>query len=490
MIKVHQPETDQEELIKAASRVIHLVDGTQTIKSAASSAFSEELIRNNMPDDDHFLLHVIAMGDGEMYGQNRNGDWFGKEANQKYHPTFVKRGHFFREHNNRDPKFKIGDIKAAAHNGDMHRVELILHGHKELAEEEYELAKQGKALSFSMACTVPGDRCNVCNNFATKSANYCDHLKHHMNQYIEGSKKFAYAINDDPSFFDMSRVGKPADRIAHYLDYKFGGDEMAKAANVNSWLFSDELAEAYGVVPMEEYGFADNKQKQAILEKMAEAEQFIEDVLLGRDVPQNTKYAFVKHAAPNLFSPEELTDEQLDAIRSVNPGTLFNKLAHKGVMLPFKSFVAYITGQKMAQVLASPTTKKACSLLGGSMRGLLQSALPADMASMFDASSDFMAGSDLGGTDKVQDFMDKAVDKFGIPQGSKDMGRVIHISISTSPAVAKLASNEALDDNMASVYANAYAMYKVSFAQDMAQYNTDFAVDDASTLLLTCRDTI
>ena len=101
------------------------------------------------------------MGDGETYGQNRNGDYWPKEANSKYHDTFVKKGHFFREHNNRDPKEAIGIVKASAHNSDMSRIELVIHGDKKKAEEEYELAKEGKALSFSMSARVPYDICNA-----------------------------------------------------------------------------------------------------------------------------------------------------------------------------------------------------------------------------------------------------------------------------------------------------------------------------------------
>ncbi|NDG53642.1 MAG: hypothetical protein EBY39_11565, partial [Flavobacteriia bacterium] len=88
MIKVHHPEFDQEELVKAAGRVVNLIEGNSHIKEASSSAISRELIENNMPDKDHFMVHLIAMGDGEAYGPNRNGDWWPKKANQTYHDTF------------------------------------------------------------------------------------------------------------------------------------------------------------------------------------------------------------------------------------------------------------------------------------------------------------------------------------------------------------------------------------------------------------------
>ena len=73
MIKVHHPEIDQEELLKAAGRVVTLVENNSHVKEASSSSVTESLLRENMPDKDHFMVHLIAMGDGETYGQNRNG---------------------------------------------------------------------------------------------------------------------------------------------------------------------------------------------------------------------------------------------------------------------------------------------------------------------------------------------------------------------------------------------------------------------------------
>lgn len=485
MIKVHHPETDQEALIKVA-RIVNLIDGASTIKEAASSVVSEKLIRDNLPDDRHFGVHLIGLGDGEDYGQNRNGDFFPKRANRDYHHTFVTQGHFFREHENRDPKKAIGIVKASAHNTPMSRVEILLHGSKDKAEEEYELAKAGKALSFSMSCRVPNDRCNACGHVATKSANYCTHLKHHMNDYIPDLQKFAYAINDKPTFFDISRVKNPADRIAHYLEYQFGPD-MAKAAS-NRFLFSDQLASAEGVsLPL--IGFED-PDKQRILEKLAACEQYIEDVRNGVDVPHDGRYHFVKHAAANIFSKEELSQQDLDDIRSVEPGTLFRKLADARVLLPFRSFVAYATGRTMDDVLSCPTVEKAAACLGDSMRNLMAIPVPGGLANLLTASSPFMAGADLNGGDKVQRFMDHASEKFQHPTEAPSLGKIIRISITAGPVATKQASSVEPDITMAGTLAQTYAMYKVAFAQGMSELHSDFAVDDNSALLLTVRGTI
>jgi hypothetical protein len=485
MIKVHHPEIDQEELLKAAGKVVTFVETEKHVKEASSSAFSDELIRNNMPDNDHFMVHLIAMGDGENYGPNRNGDFWPKEANEKYHDTFVKKGHFFREHDNRSADKAIGIVKASAYNPDMNRIELIIHGDKEKAEEEYELAKAAKSLSFSMSARVPYDICNVCDNRATKSASYCDHLKDKMNQYIPEFQKFAYAINDKPTFFDISRVVNPADRIAHYLEYGFA-DDMKKAASVRPpFMFSDELARAEGVVIPDCFGFND-PAKQKILEKLASEESYINDVVKGSDIAQDEKYNFVKYAAENIYSREELTDDELDTMRSMEPGNLFRKLARRKVVLPFKSFASYITGKSMNATQEDPVVKNACSCMPGVFRDLMSSAIPPDVSNLFNAGG---SGLDLdcgGSTDKVQQLMDSVSQKFGEPGGKPGVAKIT-ISIMSKPKVRmmKLASLSDDDNAMAKTLAQAYGIYKVAYLKDSRQLDGNYLVDDNSTLILT-----
>lgn len=155
MNKIHY-QTDQEDLLRLCDgQMFTLYD--DNIKSAASDTFTKDMLSEYAPDKDHFMLHVVAMGDQETYGPNKNGDGFPKEALEKYHPTFISDGCFFREHRNRCQETQgIGSIKASAFNPKMHRVELIVHGNKEKAAKEYEMAKSGKALSFSMSCFPAG----------------------------------------------------------------------------------------------------------------------------------------------------------------------------------------------------------------------------------------------------------------------------------------------------------------------------------------------
>lgn len=108
------------------------------------------------PDDRHVGIHVVALGDAEHYQFNRNGDGFPKEACVKYHDTFVKNGHVFRHHVNKDPEKSIGIVKASAYNEPMGRIELFIHADKDKAAPELERLEKEGEIPFSMACTRAG----------------------------------------------------------------------------------------------------------------------------------------------------------------------------------------------------------------------------------------------------------------------------------------------------------------------------------------------
>ena len=101
-------------------------------------------------------IHLVALGDSEAYPMNRNGDLFTKKACETYYPTFVKYGHVFEHHRNKDPKKSIGQIKAAAYNPDMHRIELYIWADNEKAHDHLERLEKTGEVSFSMACFRKG----------------------------------------------------------------------------------------------------------------------------------------------------------------------------------------------------------------------------------------------------------------------------------------------------------------------------------------------
>ena len=331
-------------------------DSNQMAKSASSSAFSKEMMEKHLPDDKHFAVHYIALGAHEHYGPNRNGDAWPEaglehdKGNYGTH-TFVKNGHFFREHRNRDPKQKIGDIKAAAYNKAMHRSEVIVWGDKRKAEKEYEEAKAGKPLDMSMSARVPGDRCSICDHFAKSSKVYCDDLKNHMTQWMPKKAKFAFAFNDHPNFFDASAVAHKADRIASHLEVRF--PEQEKSASYGGFTFSDDRATDAGVVLPDSIELGCSvPAHQRWLEKLANYE--------GTRDPMSLR--FVKEASTYAFS-EPVTDAQVTAMRELTPDVLFAWMAKRAATIPFDAFVSYVSNKNLSDVRADENFKQAAARL-------------------------------------------------------------------------------------------------------------------------------
>lgn len=145
---------------------MHFMEDPRAMQKSASTIFGCEY-DDVKPDKDHVGIHVVGLGAWEWYGANRNADSFPKEACEKFHDTFVKHGHVFRNHVNKDPAGALGTIVKSAFNPAMGRIELFLHAHKDKARDELQkLARDGEH-GFSMACvrgdsligTIDGQRC-------------------------------------------------------------------------------------------------------------------------------------------------------------------------------------------------------------------------------------------------------------------------------------------------------------------------------------------
>lgn len=213
------------------------------------------------PDDKYLYVLVNALGAGEYYGSNINGDYFEEsELNPPCgtemfgYKTFAKSG-VYRHHKNKDINKSMGQIVCSCYNPVMHRVELIiridrekafLEGHKDLVER----LDAGEHPAVSMGCKVKYDVCSICGHKSKTRSDYCAHTKNMMGKvYPDGRKVFVF--NPKPRFFDLSFVVIGADRTSY---------AMAKVASVYSG--SSALA-------AEEAGLRDGENVALLKEKMA-----------------------------------------------------------------------------------------------------------------------------------------------------------------------------------------------------------------------------
>lgn len=291
--------------LKVSSRGLLGRDRTDFLRKRAASVDFARLIDKLDLRPGDVPVHLIALGASEAYGPNRNGDGFKEACCKTYHDTFVKFAKWYRNHKNKDPKQSYGYIKHSVYNEPMKRIELlaILNGDEKAAERngghvatrELEKLAKGKDLAVSMACRVPYDVCDACGHKARTRDEYCKQGECSRLGCYDNLTKVAedgyvqHVDNPHPTWFDMSDVFSPADRIA----YGAKADNLLKAASDASGIGGAELAEYWGIsAPLQVICSSDIPQdkwetKTAALLKLAyglsAVEQEIESGRLNRE---------------------------------------------------------------------------------------------------------------------------------------------------------------------------------------------------------------
>lgn len=203
--------------------------------------------------------HTYSGPNVDSHNCNRNGDGFKIAMLRRCAPSFVKHAKFFRHHDNTKTSPYYGSIKLAHVNERMGRVELLclLNETKEAAEmyggrvadEEVRWLKSGKDLAGSMAISIPHDVCSACGNKAPTRKQYCKSAEEGgtctLFGCVNGLTKISndghiqHVDNPDGTFFDYSKVRRPADRTA------FGNvaDYLCKCASEKRAAGGSELAE-------------------------------------------------------------------------------------------------------------------------------------------------------------------------------------------------------------------------------------------------------
>lgn len=205
-------------------------NGLTKVASGALDPQIEAFTRTIRPSPNKLYVLVNAMGAGEFYGANVNGDYFEEKqlrpdpsepfADEFGYKTFLTAG-VYRHHVNKDKERSYGDVVCAVYNELMHRVELILcldrakakeFGHGQVIED----LDAGKNPAVSMGCRVKYDVCSICGHKSPTRSDYCTHTVSMMNQVMpDGRKVFVY--NPRPRFFDISFVLIPADRTGYAM---------------------------------------------------------------------------------------------------------------------------------------------------------------------------------------------------------------------------------------------------------------------------------
>lgn len=199
-----------------------LRNGGSLIKQADADMWLPEIrhfINNMIPEEDHIYTLCNALGAGEFWSSNVNGDYFPEKALIKKHDTFVQHGLPYMMHINKDPKKSYGKVLASAYNPKMHRVELVVgYDRNKLPAKYIKKIESDENVNLSMGCRVPYDICSICGNVAPTPSQYCDCIKRYGLNHVYDDGRKLYVINTDPQFFDISIVIVPADKTARILE--------------------------------------------------------------------------------------------------------------------------------------------------------------------------------------------------------------------------------------------------------------------------------
>lgn len=220
-------------------------------KSAAHSDIENFVDSMLESKEGKMYLHINALGAGEYYGANKNGDYFPEAQLIQYHKTFEEHGYVYRHHINKDPAKSIGRVLFAVYNYDMHRVELIVEVDKALGSDLISRIESGDYPFTSMACKTPFDVCSICDNKAHTRNEYCEHLSGQLNRMFPNGKK-VMALNLGPlKFFDISIVIRPADVTSSILrkvasegvdEFIVGSADAAEAEGIDSSIEKKAMA--------------------------------------------------------------------------------------------------------------------------------------------------------------------------------------------------------------------------------------------------------
>jgi hypothetical protein len=295
------------------------------IKQASDSRI-QEYISQITPEEDKIYVHILAMGAGEVYGANRNADYFPESNLIQCHKTFeTSPAHIFRNHVNKNPAIAIGKVVFSIYNQRMHRVEVIAWIDKNKAPDVVERIERGDFPSTSMACKTAYDVCSICGNEAHTRQDYCSHLNTELGKIYPDGRKVV-SLNVAPlKFFDMSIVVRPADVTSSVLQ-KVASEQPF---SVDPIIGSAEAAAEEGLL---EEGIS----KQATLRKLSE---FIKEIDGGVVIDSSDS---AEHLLAKIQDPDH---KIIDTLVNFKLTEVLNTMGELGIS-PSLHFLAELIGRK------------------------------------------------------------------------------------------------------------------------------------------------
>jgi hypothetical protein len=294
---------------------------------------------------------VIALGAYEGTGANRNGDIFKEAECLKHYKTFVKSGSknsegkydgraLNRHHKNKPEDPKYGNIKAASYNDKMKRIELVIGLDNDKCAEEIQKLAEGKQINVSMAAKVAYDKCTWCGHKAKTDNHRCKHIPKSLGE-INKQGEMCSMENVDPKWFELSIVGRPADRIG--MSLKLASDNgYIKTASDYKNIYPGFVApdDDHTYLRISKYA----EEKRSLVRKLAAIEKHIEGVIQSE--PKDSKDKYIKEQKAKINESDDIPESVLEELRKHEPSKLLRALADHGIVFSPKDFIRYSFGDK------------------------------------------------------------------------------------------------------------------------------------------------
>ena len=295
-------------------------------KQAAEMVFKVPLEQLRPKDPGKVGIHIVALGDWERYGLNKNGDGFPEQPCRDYHGTFVTNGALFQLHKNKDFAKRLGEVVASAYNPKAYRIEVFVHADREKAAPYLHEIETKGTYPFSMAAYVPWDECTVCKHhrWFNETGTVCEHVEHLLSHVLPDGTAVG-TLNWLPTFHDISFVPRGADRIAYDLGLYMPGEKAASHFITSSL----ERAKLAGML-LNGAESPKIKAKRALLEKLAGAEEELRD-------PQSM-------ARLLSLAANRLDSRDIDQFRHYDPRTMFKVASEHGIIFSFPQFCQIVYG--------------------------------------------------------------------------------------------------------------------------------------------------
>lgn len=291
---------------------------------------------------------VIALGAYEGTGANRNGDIFKEAECINNYKTFIKSGSkgkdgkydgraLNRHHKNKPEDPKYGNIKAASYNPKMKRIELVIGLDNDKCAEEIQKLAEGKQINVSMAAKVAYDKCTWCGHDAKTDNDRCSHIPKSLGE-INKQGEMCSMENINPKWFELSIVGRPADRIGMSLKLASASSYIKTASDYKSLYPGFVAPDDDNTLKISKYA----SEKRSLVRKLAAIEKHIDAI--AKAGPKDSKEKYVVEHKSKLSAADNISDDTMNELRKFEPSKLLKALADHGIVFSPEDFMKYLFG--------------------------------------------------------------------------------------------------------------------------------------------------